>query len=947
MIAEVRVWDSYLTATEISTRMHVKLRGDEPDLIAYWNFDHGAVHDSARQGHDGQLAGTSGPAWWLVDLPFTLPCYPEIVTSASIAAQDATSTTYDLQITVLRADGSPLPSQPIDLWYVVHDQSEPASIQVGSQPLTGVSSAQETDTAKLTVTSGPLGTAKLAVTTSQTGHGPSLDCRAPFMPANERFHVNCLLDNQSLAKPVPPTLTAQTKLIQDYDYSPGGTINDTRDRTSHRVILTAQNAQQGRLAGVDVTLLAASDVQLEIGGAVYPVNAQNTATVATNATGEVVINIRATDLNAPTLYARASFMARNDSILVSPADDAHTQLAQLPPETLTTPAVVVWAPGADENPAKKLTLLDSDYAPHAADIAAAVRTAMTMVKPTPPAPATSMARASAASVTRTAPSAVLAAAPPSFEDLRQPPAVTPADQATVLRTLAGISRRPPIDADGLRAALGPHVGFEITAGGTAGTFSYQLLVAPPTAPPPTPATAMGAIHALDFLGIGSFAESAWNQATGKATDAYNDAKSIAVTVANDVQVAITKLDGSIVHTVVSSVEDAVDLVVAFFTQLELTIELIILFLRALFDWEGIKAATALVHRMLHSAAQIFAAELDTGISTVQSAFSQFNSLIGADPGSSAPGPDVPAGSASDLIAQAAGGVPSVLSYAGSAQALSLFHKFQDFAGGSSIAAGAPVADAVMAGAEDFTTGVLDVLGDLASLKFTDTAEAMANLLKTLSEDTVSAAENVLITALRALAAGLDTALDALDTPIDFPYIGALYEWITGEPLTIISTLCFVVGLAVHVVYFVMTGGHRFSDDGAQWLMPTPSAPPPPRSPPKPSGRPQKLSPGRPPPWPPRRPRRITRSPPTPGTTRRARRSATPRSRRSTRSSSAPPTSRSQPVPTRRCGRCASWAGARSGSSPRCGPSNTRSAPITLAWPPNTSTPRTISCCTGA
>ena len=70
------------------------------------------------------------------------------------------------------------------------------------------------------------------------------------MPANERFHINCLVDNQRLAKPTPPTLTAQTKLIQGYHYSPGGKIDETRDRTTHRVVLTAQDAQHRPLAAV-------------------------------------------------------------------------------------------------------------------------------------------------------------------------------------------------------------------------------------------------------------------------------------------------------------------------------------------------------------------------------------------------------------------------------------------------------------------------------------------------------------------------------------------------------------------------------------------------------------------------------------------------------------------------------------------------------------------------
>ena len=87
MIAEVRVWDTYLVAGEITARMHVKLRGDEPDLIAYWNFDHGTVHDGAVQGHDGVLAQpVTHPVWWMTDLPFTQPAYPQITSSARITA---------------------------------------------------------------------------------------------------------------------------------------------------------------------------------------------------------------------------------------------------------------------------------------------------------------------------------------------------------------------------------------------------------------------------------------------------------------------------------------------------------------------------------------------------------------------------------------------------------------------------------------------------------------------------------------------------------------------------------------------------------------------------------------------------------------------------------------------------------------------------------------------
>jgi outer membrane protein assembly factor BamB len=119
MIGEVRVWDTYLVASEISHRMHDKLRGNEPGLLAYWNFDTVAVHDASRRGYDGGLAG-DGAAFWLTDLSFEHPDYPYFTTKATGKAGDGNAH-YTLTLRVHQANGAALAGENVQFWYLVHD----------------------------------------------------------------------------------------------------------------------------------------------------------------------------------------------------------------------------------------------------------------------------------------------------------------------------------------------------------------------------------------------------------------------------------------------------------------------------------------------------------------------------------------------------------------------------------------------------------------------------------------------------------------------------------------------------------------------------------------------------------------------------------------------------------------------------------------------------------
>lgn len=57
---ELRIWNRALTENEIRETMCRRLKGDEPDLIGYWNFDETSgdvLKDLSPNGHDGILKG--------------------------------------------------------------------------------------------------------------------------------------------------------------------------------------------------------------------------------------------------------------------------------------------------------------------------------------------------------------------------------------------------------------------------------------------------------------------------------------------------------------------------------------------------------------------------------------------------------------------------------------------------------------------------------------------------------------------------------------------------------------------------------------------------------------------------------------------------------------------------------------------------------------------------
>lgn len=824
MIAEIRVWDTYLESTEIAARMHVKLRGDEPDLLAYWNFDRQAIHDSARQGHDGQLTGTAaGPAWWLTDLPFVLPSYPYIASTASIqqvgeAGAPGTDgdTLYALELAVRRADQTGLPTQEVKLWYVRHDDSEPATITLngvtltgvqagaGMEPAAGAASVGGSDVPVYCYSTSTLGDGRITipVATPQLGHGPSLDVWTAFMPVNERFHVNCLIDNQLLATPVPPSLTAQTKLIQDYHYSTGNKIDETRDRSTHRVVITAANPDHSPRADERVTLWASDDMQIEAGGASWSINADNSADFSTNAHGELVVVIAADELKTPTLYARAGFMHRNDRVVISPAEDAQKQLGAISATTLTKPRLANWRPNHDAGDMK--TILGPDYQPHAADIASAVRNVMSAVQPRPIAPATNRLMRDASR-----------SAPAQFVDMRQPRRPACADSATVYRATAHVLRKAPINVDALRASLGGNVGFVFTAGSGGAGFDFQMLKTQADVDNlPKPPSRLHPLFASIF-------SKAWDSIKDTAEDLYEDAQKIVVYVSEVVNVAIHALDG-IVNLVVDSVEKAIDAVVNFFKKLIADIKFLILLLRALLDWDGISGASKLIRTMFHRCGQIIGSPdtLKPVTDGINAFFDSAEHTLGLD--------------SSDMTTTCLADLPQedsdAISLSNGVHAKMMYQKTQEHGFGSEspssgIWAGASSADAFLAAfINDVGTGVAKLASDLPGMNFRDMNTNLKALVRALGSDVFEGGRSWTLQSINSLASSFDGWLTLSETPIDIPFISPLYKWITGDDLTALDLVCFLLGFPAHVVYFLYTEGDRFSDVGQDWLPAPASAP---------------------------------------------------------------------------------------------------------------------------
>lgn len=834
LIAEVRVWDNYMVASEIASRMHVKLRGDEADLLAYWNFDHGMVHDSAVQGHDGALAlPVSTPAWWLVDLPFTQPSYPHVATAARISDEAGDTSSYQLTLKVLAADGTGMAEQDVHLWYVRRHADDPATITIGEKEIQGVSSADEphpllmaSQLAKAwkgtTLSDGTLPVTVIA--TGAGSRGPALDLWTEFMPLNERFHVNVLLDNQKLAKPAPPKLTAQAKLIQDYHYTTGNKVDHTRDRSTWRTVIRAASASDQPRGFEPITLWASEPLSFEVNSKSYAVTKDNAVTLTAEASGELTLVMDAAALTAPTLYARAGFMHRDDRIVINPDQDAHAQLAKVSNDDLTQQRVTNWKRPEDAKPSDADSLLPANARSEAPKVATAVRQVAAAVKPADPnAPPKSLkltpARAkllALRNLDEAEQGQLLKAGQanawrqPRLAAMKQAQPQPRADEVVPRRTLAGMASLPPVDAEALRAELGTALGFCFEKTGP-NRVSY------------TPLTTQDEVDAARGLPtpvllhqpmLGGLFDNIWGGIKDAANKVAETVTKVVVTIADTVQLAITKMvDGiqKIVHTVVSSVKDALNAIGSFFEQIGAAIAKVIAFLRALFDWGNIIKTHNILRDIVNASLTISSSNLKNTGPFVN----QMRSLAGLPPTL-----DFKGGQSLNASVQSAPDKESsIAASANSVQAKSMTQKTQTTPARSV----GPTAEAPDIGGK--AEGPFDVIarsvprlaGAVLDLSPTDLFAQLSEIGKAMGAQALVAAAGSIAELMGTLATTVDWTRQVLNTTINIPFISELYKWITGSDLTLLSVLCLAAAIPVNLAYAIVTlaqGGARFFfDDG--------------------------------------------------------------------------------------------------------------------------------------
>lgn len=840
MIAEVRVWDTYLVAPAILQRMQTKLRGDEPDLVAYWNFDYQAVHDSALQGHSGKLALASSndaPAWWLTDLPFAQPNYPYIATSATVDTSDRGST-YALKAKVCAADGKGLPGQQVELWYIKQRPTDPDTVNINGTQLMAVRQGSEPDPVLksaqaarvLRATTGADGTLTLNIATSQAGHGPALDLWTAFMPVNQRFHVNVLLDNQLLSKPAPPVLTAQAKLIQDYHYTSGDKINHERDRSTWRVVLRSREADGTIRMREPVTLWADMATTIEVAGVRHQINTERSITLDSQANGELVVVMEADQLVSPTLYARAGFMHRNERIIVNAAQDAQKQLESMRAADMTKERQTNWQKDPVAN-AKGESLLSKDQQPHASDISKAVRQVASAASDAAPKPllksAPSPARLKLAQLRRAQRTGgLLKAGAEGADDLRidamrQEEAGAQSDGVALMRSMAGVSREALANPDAFRASLGGALGFVISAADNGSGVIYKPLhdraeVARLHAKA-GPARLQVARPAL-LGGPFDFIRKGWNAIKKVATNIYEGAKSIAITIGESIQIAITKVVAgvtSVVNAVVATVQDALKAIAGFFEQLVIAIKKVIAFLRALFDWGAILKAQRFFIKLMNSAFSLQHQYL-----TDETRLRKLILSIGDLGGEGISGGK---DSLSGQAGKAGGRDSAVVAGADGVQANSMLQKSQE--NPTTVRQTAALPDASGQSALTHITGIESILPGLANsildLSPTDLVSQLVGALKAAIAGVLDSVATTFVAACGALAKLLKALQTVLQTRIYIPFVSEIYEWVTGTELSIMSLLGLALGVFFNALYAFVTllidGDARSFGDDAEGL----------------------------------------------------------------------------------------------------------------------------------
>jgi hypothetical protein len=809
MIAEIRLWDDYLTVAEISDRMNDKLVGDEPDLLAYWNFDAKMVHDSARNGFDGTLIGEDSDAdYWLTNLAFTATSYPTISSSASMKSQDATGTTYALAVQTLKADQTPLPAA-MTLWYVTNDPSQPSSIQIGLPDgtlttLQAQAPGHDTDPATgFACTTASDGTISLLVVTTDTAAGPSLNLNAAFMYPNERYHLNTLVNNQNFTRPPSPSLVVQTKMLQDYSYVHGDSISEANHRNTFSVIVHAQNSDGSAMQNEAINIWADDTLSIEIGGVVYPINATNPASVVTDPSGDVAIVIEADDIHCPGLQVWAGFMPRDARIKVAPDQDGQNTLAGVHGGDLTATQNQEWTPSGTQTAA----VLTGDYRDHSSDISETMRHLM------------AAGQSASSSNGKAALSALRSSRPlrarPSFADMTQPAPYLTVDVTPGRMAQARIARIAPLTpefmlhslAQAVPAGSPAPIGFHFACAGGIDSFSFSHIFSPAEF---ARITASGPAVPRVASNLGSI----WDDIVDAADDVWDDVKEIAIQIGDTVTAAIKTADGW-VTTAIGDIATACRAIGDFLEQLALEIVAIIKFLLTFFDWGAIKATAERLHSYSDQVAtqvSAFVSSLDLGNAGVE-AIAWLKEQVDALAGVSM---EV------DSVSQARAAYPASTGGGGSVQSAYAQKKLQQYGPQSDLALVASGGSAVQAfdeialGIGKAITDLITAVPNVASMSLSDFAHLLGKVLADVVNPLLDGIADLVQLLANCLTDLVTEATEGFETPIEIPFLSELYKWIFGSSLSYGAVAGIVLAIPANVMAEICLQ-KAFTDIGPETL----------------------------------------------------------------------------------------------------------------------------------
>jgi len=859
LIGYVRVWNAYQTITQLMDRMHTQLVGTEADLMIDWNFDtltiaDGSQNISVANGFTIELQAANGstvPNYLLNQLNLARPNYPYLTYQGENNGDvtDAAGTTYDayiLKITAHKPDGSPLENESLTMWYTDGGNGSDLYLETtdgvfAPSPQTKYTlthSESLSDPANclvLTTDTTGCATVYVYVNKATSVSGPGFDLYAPFLPHHERFHVNAIINRQRLEMAPPPTVNAQAELIVDYHYETGGKIDTNRQKSVYRTLLRTENPDKSPRAGELVTVYADSPQTITVDGTTYHITKKNGATLYTDGTGELMIDSDATDAKGYLLEIWTGFMHRNDRVKFSVSEGPHKRLKQVTGDDLNSNYTTGWT-GIGENTSAS-PLLKAQYATQSQTVADSFHHLMAAAHPKP---AGGSSPGDGALLTDNA----VAKATASHPIAQQPTGFAMPDKVYALRTLTYIDRTKTMDFDALKTSIQtaattgtnnvPNAqGLKMTTIGTGATKTYELVYLTAADVQKARAGGVGSTAPLSEIVLGGFFGDVFHDIENLAADAakaftdlVHDAESLVLDLTNDVEAAICGVLndlGPLGHLLADGLEKVMSVVDKIIHFIDVLINDMLDFLLLFFEWEHIVAT----HKLLKNGL------VSPGLEYLNTTFlPKGNFMTTLTNGLAGMTPPQLSGS-SDMLNHSAGDVKSKYGSKGygakahGVKSKTLINKTKSNAGGARSAkpSNIPAPTPVPAAGSQTSNIVTSAFTQLSSFNFKGSLDPLSTIINAIgtqisdaSSGTGTNAKTGMAAIMADLAAPLEALVpsnlfsamyDVLKQEIDIPFISALYEFITGDQLTLIDLFSLLAAVPTFLIYEVLTNGDFF------------------------------------------------------------------------------------------------------------------------------------------